>query len=246
MNRSLTKTSKSKSAGGSGDDRDLFVIDDYHTIPANELRPIVGGTGAWIKAILSQKLGRSKSQPAYVIELRRMTKSKHIPKRMEKYFDTLRSKLESLNFSPNFEASIPAVGPYVSAIMAMSRRDGDVHFFAHRVTRQVEGKLIDEGELRFVSWLTDGGLLVTTTKTHLPHPRPGVDLLTVASEDPSIVLKKHRDRMRQLSIENVSPTDLFDRADAENRAQTEDLLRRNVVRLATPAEVTRIRTELRV
>ena len=87
---------------------------------------------------------------------------------------------------------------------------------------------------------------MTTSRTHLPRARPGVDLQSVASEDPPVILKKHRDRMRQLSIENVPPNDLFDRADAENRAQTEDLLRRNVIRLATPAEVTRIRTELRV
>lgn len=58
--------------------------------------------------------------------------------------------------------------------------------------------------------------------------------------------KKHLDTMRQLSIEKVSPNDLFDRADTENRAQTESLLRRSIVCLATPAEVTRIRTELRV
>lgn len=246
MNHSDPKKSRPKSSAGNGDDRDLFVVDDFHSIPASELRHMVSGTGAWIKAILARKLGRSKSLPTYAIELRRMTKSKHIPKRMEKYFESLRSKLEALSFSPNFEAAIPAVGPYVAAIVAMSRRDGDIHFIAHRATRQTDGNLIDEGDFRFISWLADGGILVTTTRANLPQARVGVDLLAVASEDPSVVLKRHRERMRQHSIENASPNELFDRLDAENRRETEDLLRRNVIRLATPAEVTRIRTELRV
>jgi len=55
-----------------------------------------------------------------------------------------------------------------------------------------------------------------------------------------------RERMRQQAIENVPPGDLFDHADKENRQETADLLRRGVIRRATPAEITRIRTKLRV
>jgi hypothetical protein len=165
---------------------------------------------------------------------------------MEKHFDDVRSNLEHLSFTPNFDANLPAIGSYVMALMAMSRRDGDVHFVAERVTIQVAGQLIDESNFRFLSWLDDGGILVTTTQTHLPRPRNGLDLSSVVSDDPTLVLKKHRERMRVHHVVNVPPAELFDRLDAENRAQVDDLLRRDIVRRATPAEVARIRTELRV
>lgn len=246
MNRFDTKTQSSPSTRSGGEERDYFVVDDLAHIPSAELRAIVGGLGPWLKIRLRRTLARTKFQPSYVIELRRMTRSKHIPKRMEKHFETLRLDLEHLSFTSNFDASLPAVGPYVTALMAMSRRDGDIHFVAQRVTRQEAGELIDESNFRFLSWLSDGGLLVTTTQTHLPRPRAGLDVLSVISDDPGLVLKKHRERIRKLQVENVPPAELFDRLDAENRNHAEDLLRRDIVRLATPAEVARIRTELRV
>lgn len=246
MNRFVPKTREADSAGADGQERELFVIDDYHSIPAGELRHILDGTGSWIRAVVRQKFGRNKPQPTYVIELRRMTRARHIPKRMEKHFDTLRRSLEALSFSSSFEATIPALGPYAMNIMGMSRRDGDVHALASRVTRQVAGSLVDDADLRFVSWLADGGVLVTSTLANQPRPRSGGRLQVVVSEDPGLVRKKHREGMRGLTVAPVQPADAFDHAAAEHREQVEDLLRRGIVRLATPAEVTRIRSGLRV
>ena len=219
------------------------MVDDHSSIPANELRPMIGNMGSWLKAIANQKLGRQKSQPRYAVELRRLKRAKHIPKRMEKHFEQLRSRLRSLEFLDNFEATIPAVGPYVSAIVAMSRRDGDIHFFGHRATTQVDGKLVDRNDFRFVTWLKDDSLLATHSAQNLPRPRNGVDQVVVASDDPSIVLRKHVERLRGKQIKQVSPSKLFDVADAENRRDIDDLLRRSVVRKATPGELTRIRMD---
>lgn len=229
----------------SENERIFFVVDEYQSIPIGELRHIVGGTGAWIKSIIGRLLG-SKAHPTYAVELRRMTKTKHIPKRMLKHFESLRSSLTDLSFLPNFEATIPAVGPYVSAIMAMSRRDGDIHFLAHRVTRKVGGELVDEEDFRFVSCLKDGRLMVTSTRNNFPRPRAKIDMIYVTSNDPGILLKKHRERMRQAPVRRVSPNEMYNHLMAENAEYVDNLLNRKIIREATPAEVARIRNEMRV
>lgn len=188
----------------------------------------------------------SQTLPSYAVELGRLVPAKHIPKRMVKHFDGLRSELQSLGFSANFEATIPAIGPYSAAMMGMSRRDGDVHFVANRVTRQVGQELVDDGDFRFMSWLTDGTTLITATENELVPTRGGVDFAAVPSDDPDTVLKKHRERMRRLPVVAVEPPELFSRVEAESRQQAEDLLRRRIIRFATPAEVTRIRMKMRV
>ena len=246
MNRSSTKRVGPRSAGQGGPHRDLYIIDDLDSIPAGELRSIVGGTGAWVKAIVRRKFRPSQVSPSYAVEMGRLVPARHVPKRMVKYFDALRSKLQAHNFSANFEATVPAIGPYSAAVMGMSRPDGDVHFVAHRVTRQVGHELVDDGDFRFMSWFTDGTTLMTGTETEVPPSRPGVDFAAVPSDDPDAVLKKHRERMRRRPIGVLSPPELFARVEAENREQVEDLLRRRIIRPATPAEVARIRMKMRV
>jgi hypothetical protein len=227
-----------------GDVRETFVTNDYRSIPASELRSMLDGLGPWLSAVLSHKILRKRVQPAYVIELRRMMKAKHVPKRIQKHFDDLKARLERLTFEPNFHATVPAIGPYSSATVAMSQPDGEVHFIASQVVTQVAGKLKDEGHFGFVTWLSDGTSIVTISSATLPRPRSGVDRMVIQSNDPAVVLKKHRERLRKKRIEPVAPEDLFPRTESENQKQTEDFLNRGLIRPATATEVTRIRTQM--
>jgi hypothetical protein len=52
--------------------------------------------------------------------------------------------------------------------------------------------------------------------------------------------------MRRLPVIVLTPPELFGRVEAEYREQASDLLRRGVIRVATAAEVTRIRMKMRV
>jgi hypothetical protein len=209
---------------------------------------MIGSFSQWLSALLAHKILRSKPQIKYVIEARRLVKgeAENVPKRIMKQFAAVRTQLELLNFGPSFFATIPAIGPVSKAIMAMSRPDGQIHCFASHVVSKFDGQVQDESLLGFTTWLSDQKSIVTMSPAKLPRPRDGVDRLIVSSGDPEVILKKHRDRIRKLECLPVSPADLFAQAESEQERQTEDLLRRRVIRLATPAEVTRIRTEMRV
>ena len=176
-------------------------------MPASEMRPLLGGTGAWLSAIVTHKILRTKVIPTYAVELRRMTKARHIPKRMQKHLDDRRAQLESLNFAVSFYATLPAIGPYSWVTMGMSRRDGDLHFLATQIATKVDGQIQDEGYFCFVSWLSDETSIVTMSPALLPRPSDGVDRVIVGSEDSAVVLKKHRERLRKKEILPVAPTD---------------------------------------
>jgi hypothetical protein len=230
------------------DNRELFVTTDFRSIPAAEIRPMVGSFSQWLSVVLAHKILRSKPRIQYVIEARRLVKgdAENVPKRIMKQFAAVRTQLELLNFGPSFFATIPAIGPVSNAIMAMSRPDGQIHGIASHVVSKADGKVKDEGLLGFTTWLSDQTSIVTMSPAKLPRPRHGVDRLIVNSDGPEVILKKHRERIRKLECLPVSPADLFAQAESEQERQTEDLLRRRVIRLATPAEVTRIRIDMRV
>jgi hypothetical protein len=230
MNRSPNKSKRDIAP----EDRELFVIHDFATIPAAELRPMTGSFSQWHRPIY----------PTHVAELKRWVKgdSEHISKRIMRRFDELRGALERLTFFPAFYANIPCVGPCAQAVMGMSRRDGTLHAMAFQSTAQVDRKMVDEGYFGFTSWLTDGTSVVTFGRVLLPTARAPVNQLVIASDDIELVLKKHRERVR-LDIQTVAPHELFDRAEADNRLTIEDLVKRNVIRLATPGEVARIRNQ---
>ena len=232
----------------SADVRELLVTNDFRSIPAAELRTLSDSLGQWLGVLFRYKILRSKLLPAYAIELRRMIKgeAKHIPKRILRHFDALKAKLEPLNFAPGFYANVPALGPYSAAVMAMSRQDGEIHMIASQIVTQDHELIKDEGYFGFTTWLSDENLVVTVSLANLPRPREGVDRIIVDSDDPTVLLKKHRQRLRKLEIQPVAASNLFQRVEDENRRQTDDLLRRRVIRPATPAEVTRIRKDIRV
>ncbi len=246
MNRAGPDSARQGELGS--DDRELFVMTDFRSIPAAEMRPMIGNFSQWLSALLAYKILRSKPQIQYVIEARRLVKgdAENVPKRIMKQFAAVRTQLELLNFGPSFFATVPAIGPFSKAIMAMSRPDGQIHCFASHVVSKIDGQVTDEGLLGFTTWLREDASIVTMSAAKLPRPRGGVDRLIVSSDDPEVILKKHRDRIRKLECLPISPADLFAQAEAEQERQTEDLLRRRVIRPATPAEVTRIRTEMRV
>ena len=141
-----------------------------------------------MSAVLRYKIVRSKSPPTYAIELRRMIRgdAKHVPKRIMKHFNAIKAKLEPLNFIPSFYASTPAIGPYSSAIMAMSRRDGEIHFWASHVVTQTDQGIDDEGHFGFTTWLSDERSVVTVAPTRLPRPSSWVDHMILRSEDPAV------------------------------------------------------------
>lgn len=230
------------------DDRELFATTDFRSIPTAELRSIVGSFSQWLSVVMAHKILRSNPQIQYAIEARRLVKgdAENVPKRIMKQFAAVRTQLELLNFGPSFFATIPAIGPVSKAVMAMSRPDGQIHCFASHVVSKIDGQVEDEGCLEFTTWLSDEKLIVTMSAANLPRPRQGVDRLIVGSEDPEVILKKHRDRIRKLEYLPVPATELFAYAECEQERQTEDLLRRGVIRLATPGEVTRIRTAMKV
>lgn len=233
---------------GAADVREWFVTTDIRSIPASELRATRDSWSQWILDMLRYKVAGSKSHVAYAIELRRMIKgeAKYVPKRIIKHFDALKETIESLNFTPSFYANVPAIGPYSSAIMAMSRPDGEIHFLAWQVVTQRDGQIQDEGRIGLTTWLTDETSVVTVSPAKLPRACQGVDRRIVRSNDPAVLLKMHRQRLRKLEILPVLPEDLFHRVELDNRRHVGELTRRGVIRPATAAEVTRIRSEKRV
>ena len=70
--------------------------------------------------------------------------------------------------------------------------------------------------------------------------------MIVGDTDPGVVLKRHRERIMKRDCATVAATELYDRVQSDQEQETADLLRRGVLRRATPGEVTRIRTNMRV
>lgn len=238
-------SSNTKSGNSSNDERELFVANDYQTIPAGELRAILPSFAEWLSIVARRKLGSVGSSPQHVSELKRWVKGdrRQISKRILKSFESLRDSLSHLAFSPTFYATVPAVGPLTQGIMGMSRSDGTLHVIAHQAVAQVGGKVVDTGHFRFISWLEDETPVITVSRMHAPSPRQGVDQVIVMSDDIETVLKKHRQRARSDELKTVPPSDLFEHAEAENHLTIEDLVQRGVLRLATPGEVARIRNQ---
>ncbi len=248
MNDRRTVRNPYKPSVAGSDDRELFVTTDLRSIPAMELRPMCGSHYEWLLAVLAFKVFRAKSEVAFACESRRLVRvdAEHVPKRIMSRFEKVRPKIESLGFLPNYYASMPAIGPIAAAVMTMSREDGQIHYFAIQVVAKSEGQVNDAGHFSFSSSLPSGESIVTVSPANLPRPRRGIDRLMVSSDDPATVLKKHRERIRGVAIVEVPPAALFESAEQETRLEADDLLRRRIIRPATPAEIARIRAASRV
>ncbi len=242
------KSNPYEPAAGASDERELFVTTDLRGIPAMELRPMCKGFSDWLMTVLTFKLLRMKSEPAFAYESRRLVKveAEQVSKRIMKRFNELASEATLLGFVPNYYASLPAVGPIAAAVMTMSRKDGRVHFFAVQVAARTDGQINDDGHFGFLSYRPDQSSLVTICSARLPRPRRKVDRLVVRNDDPAEVLRLHRKRIRNLEILPIEPEELFEQAAKEKRIEADDLLGRRIIRPATQGEITRIRQQSRV
>ena len=240
----LDPTSDAESSPGESDRRLLYVLNDFHFIPAAESKSMLDGHRQWLSTLISYKLLRKRTQPAFAIEIGRWIRgdSRQVSKRILKRFEELRAKMSRLGFAPAFFATIPAIGPHSAAVMGMSRRDGSIHLLAHGSTSQSAEGVADTGHFEFLSWLTDEPTVVTCSQVCLPKPRAGIDQWITTSHDPEKVLKKHRERLRRRPFQAVASQDLFEKVSEENQAAVKDLANRNVIRLASSAEVARIRS----
>jgi hypothetical protein len=240
------KTPQSKKArveAGLETDRELYVVNDFSTIPVSELHLMFGGIQEWLSTILKHKVMRKQIPPVYAIELGRLIKgdAQHVSKRILKRFDELRDQFARLNFFPAFYATYPVVGPHSAAMMAISRRDGQVHGFAHQSITQVDGKIRDQGYFGYKTWLEDGTVIETLSYTTLPAASEVVERVIVSSDDLDTVLKRHRERIRKKEVRSVMSHELYELADELNRREVQDWAKRGVIRRASSGEVARIR-----
>ncbi|MCG8650706.1 MAG: hypothetical protein MI861_12790 [Pirellulales bacterium] len=230
------------------EERELFVTTDIRSIPTMELRPMCRNFSEWLIAIFAFKILRAKTEPEFASESRRLVQieAEHVPKRLMKRFAELAPQVQALGFLPNYYASLPAIGPIAAAVMTMSRREGQVHFFATQVALKTAGEINDDGHFGFGSRLTDDSSVLTVSPAKLPGARPGIDRRIVRSQDPAEVLQVHRDRIRNAAIKSIAPEELFDYAQREARLEADDLQRRRIIRPATAGEISRIKTGSRV
>jgi len=246
MNRASTSASKKRSKAASAENRDLFVIDDYASMPWTQSRPLFPTAGSWIAAGIRHKLLRKPVEANYAVECGRFVSARHVPKRIEKYFEEVIKDLRSHAFIESFTGTVAAVGPYSNATLGMSRKDGLIHFFATQIVTQVNRRIHDEQFFGFVSWAKNDESVWTLSPSRLPPPRREADRFVTNLSKPGDVLRKHQERIRHVTPRQVSPADFFDEFEAENVKQVNDWVSRGVIRPANPAEVTRIRNEMGV
>ncbi len=224
--------------------RELFVINDFRSMPAKEMRPMFDTFGRWLAAWWQYKIRGKSDHPEFVLEMRRLTRAKHVPKRIQKNFDPYLEKLKRSGFVHSFDATVGALGPYSCGLLGMTDEETYVHFVAFHAVTQIEGRIADDSFFRFLSWLDDETLIETISRGQHPSPRRGIDRLEFAADDPITMLRRHRERLRKKSVQKINPSDLWARIEAEHQSQVDDFIARGVIRAATPAEVTRIRRSL--
>ncbi|MEM1067868.1 MAG: hypothetical protein AAGI63_03155 [Planctomycetota bacterium] len=209
-------------------------------------RPMFGSFGDWCSATIRHKLLRKSCEPDYLLELGRLKHARHIPKRIQKYFDQMTRELKGMDFVESFHATVAALGPFSTATLGMSRKDGEVHFFATQIVTQVERQIEDECYFGFISWRREAGSFWSLSPHRVPNPRSEVQRVTVNSDKPREVLRKHRERIRGEQPKVVRPIDYFESYHREHAKQVKDWTQRGVIRVATPAEVTRVRNQIDV
>ncbi len=234
------------STGSPQNERELFVASDIQSIPVFELRPMCSNVVEWLMAIVLFKVCRLKPPVEFATETRRMVRieAEQVPKRVMKYFDELRPKLEEMGFHVNYYATVPAIGPIAIALMTMSSESGKCHFFAVRAAiKTANNQVMEDGHFGFGSQLPNDGSLLTISKAKLPKPRPGVERMMINTSDPAVLLREHRNRMKDQPVINTPASELVEHARRQNLLECEDLLARRVIRPATPGEIQRIRAQ---
>lgn len=233
----------SQAATGS-ERRELYVIDDVASIPVMQSRHLFPSFGQWIQSAFRHKVLRKPSDPEYLIECGRFVAARHVPKRIQKYFDEIERELAGLGFDQVFYGTLSALGPYSTATLGMSRKDGEIHYFATQVVTQNGRQIEDNQYFGYISWLQDETSAWTLTPCQLASPRQGVDRLVMQVGTPNDLLRKHRERIRHKKLKRVAPNEYFDAFATEHAKQVNDWAKRGVIRRAKPTEITRIRTEI--
>lgn len=226
------------------EDRELYVIDDFTTIPWLQSRPLTTSFGQWIANAWRYKILRKEAEPKFLVECGRFVSARHVPKRIQKYFDEVAPELKSQEFIKTFHGTVAALGPYSTATLGMSRKDGEIHFFATQIVTQSNRQVHDEQYFGFVSWLADQSSIWTVSSCSMPSPRPEVHRMMLASDKPNQVLRKHVERIRDKKLKRIAPANFFESFESENAKQASDWERRKVIRIAKPTEITRIRRGL--
>jgi hypothetical protein len=239
-----TSDKLNKKQASSPEHRELYVIDDYSSMPLLQSRPLFGSFGDWFSAAIRHKLLRKALEPEFLVECGRLVPARHIPKRIQKYFDMISREAISLGFTESFHGTVAALGPYSTATLGMSREDGDVHLFATQIVTRAGQRIQDESFFGYVSWLKDDTSIWTLSTCRLPSPRSSVDRIAIGSDKPNEVLRRHRERIRNKKIQTIAPSAFFGCFEAEHAKQIRDWAGRRLIRLATPAEITRVRNEI--
>ena len=210
-----------------------MVCDDGVSIPMHDMAP-TGLLGKFIR----------KTVPSpFAVESSRIDRVEleHIPKRIGKQFGVLKKSVEALGYLPNFFATTPTIGPMAIAIMSMSTSSGQNSFWAVQTVLRRDGELIDSGYHGFVSFLPQDAALITMTQARLPKPREGVDRRMIDTENPEMLVREHRKRMRDHVIDPIEAEELVDNIRRQNQLNVDDCVQKGSIRLATSGEISRIR-----
>lgn len=230
---------------GNDDNRQLFIAGDIKNIPYLELRPMCSNVLEWLLAGVLFKICRIPSPAQFATESRRLVRvsEENVPRRLMNHFHELRPQAERLGFEINHFATVPAIGPIAIALMTMSEKSGQSCFYAVQVALKMNDQINDEGHFGFNTSLSGDAMLTTLSPVKLPKPRKGLQRKILKSRDVAEVYRVHQERMRDQIIQAVPPDQLFALAEKHNRLEADDLQQRRITRLATPGEITRLRSQ---
>ena len=151
--------------------------------------------------------------------------------------------MKPLGYQHNFYASVPAVGPIAIGFLALSTSSGQNHFFAVRTATKRGAKIVETGFIGFCSLLGDDDALITQSPARLPKPRVGVDREILKIDDPELILREHRKRMRDYDIKPVEASDLVNRIRRQNELDCDEYLKQGLLRPATQGQISAIRAK---
>ncbi|NND98699.1 MAG: hypothetical protein HKN47_15370 [Pirellulaceae bacterium] len=216
-------------------EREFIVATDGKSIPMCDMAP---------PGLLARLLGKSPPSP-FAVEAARIIRveSEQVPKRILNHFREVKTKVGSLRYKRNYYATVPTIGPLAMATMSMTTSSGLSSFFAVRTVLRRDGKLIDSGFHGFCSFLAGDDILITMTQARLPRPREGVDRVMLKTEDPEVIVREHRKRMREYEIVPTEAADVVDLTRRQNELDLEEYFEQGLLRLASTGEVSRIRDQ---
>lgn len=226
-------------------DRQFFIHGDIKIIPYSELGPFCKSGIHRLITGLKQKIGKVRFSPKWAAESRRLVavKSDNVSKRLMKYFSQLQKDANELGFTLDHFARTPTIGPITSARMVMGERSGQSYFFAAYSSAQEGGSIKDDGHFGFASLLPDNIVMTTLSPSNLPNPCQWNDRRVSKSDSVKAIHGEHQKRVRGKKPTAIPQDKLFAFVEKLNAREVDDLLKRGVIRTATPAEVARIRKQ---